>query len=219
MDIKKYNHYVPRFYLSNFSGSKKYIDKCILSSEKIIRSASMDSSAGENYLYGKDGVIENAFSNLEGRWATIIKKIIDTEQIPTDPEEYQHLLHFIVLSDVRTLSKANDNLEFWSEQYRIMATMLKEQGRVDLPDELIASITADSQIPNLIGLQNDIFLVDCCADLHLAIIKNVSNLPFITSDHPSNKYNQLLISAKCCGAFGYGQMGIQIFLLFHLSYV
>lgn len=212
MGEKKYNHYVPRFYLANFSGSKKFIDKCMISSGKIIRGASTDSTGGENYLYGKDGLIEDAFTNLEGQWATIIKNVIKTEQIPTDPESYQHLLHFIVLSDVRTLAKANNTLDFWGEQYRVMATILKENGRMDIPDEVIESITAEAPIPNLMGLQEDIFLVDCCGDLHLALIKNISSLPFITSDHPSNKYNQLLISERCCRAFGYGQMGIQIFL-------
>ena len=49
MAERKYNHYVPRFYLANFSGNKRCIDKCVLSSGQIIRSASMKSTAGQDY--------------------------------------------------------------------------------------------------------------------------------------------------------------------------
>ncbi len=47
MPNKKYNHYIPRFYLTNFSGNKNFIDKCILSSGKIIRCAPMSSTGGK----------------------------------------------------------------------------------------------------------------------------------------------------------------------------
>ena len=103
MAEKKYNHYIPKFYLSNFSGNSKYIDKCILSTGKIIRSAPTKSTGGKDYLYGEDGYVEDIFCQLEGIWADIIRKIIATECIPTDPEEYAYLMQFIILSENRTL--------------------------------------------------------------------------------------------------------------------
>ena len=211
MSEKKYNHYVPKFYLANFSGSNKFIDKCLLSSGKIIRTASTSSSGGKDYLYGKDGKLEDAFCELEGIWTDIVKQIILTETIPNNPEDYTCLMHFILLSENRTLAKANSNLEFWGENYRVMAKLLKRNGKIDLSDEAIDAISAESLIPNLQDLQHDLFLMDICADLQIALIKNISSLPFITSDHPVVKYNQLLMSNDCFRAFGYGQMGIQIF--------
>ena len=208
---RKYNHYIPKFYLANFSGNKKCIDKCILSSGKIIRSAPTKSTGGKDYLYGEDGIIEEIFCQLEGRWDGILKKIIRTESIPKDYEDYECLLHFILLSENRTLAKANSNLAFWSEQYRVMAKLLKENGEISLSDAAIDTIGADSPIPNLQNLKNDIFLMNICADLQMALIKNISALPFITSDHPVVKYNQLFMLHSFRQAYGYGQMGIQMF--------
>ena len=211
MSVKKYNHYIPKFYLANFSGSSKFIDKCILSTGNIIRGASTKSTGGQDYLYGEDGKIEDIFSQLEGKWADVIRNILSSESIPTDPEDYEYLLHFIILSENRTLAKADSNLEFWGEQYRVMAKMLREQGKIDIPDEMIESIGAECAIPNLQSIRNDVFLMNICADLQISLIKNISDLPFITSDHPVVKYNQLLISRGYAHGYGYGQMGIQLF--------
>lgn len=211
MSVKKYNHYIPKFYLANFSGSNKYIDKYIFSTGKIIRGASTKSTGGQDYLYGEDGKVEEIFSKLEGKWADIIRSIISSESVPTDPEDYEYLLHFIILSENRTLAKANSNLEFWGEQYRVMARMLKQQGKIEIPDEVIDSLGAECSIPNLQSIQHDIFLMNICADLQISLIKNISDLPFISSDHPVVKYNQLLISRDYTRGYGYGQMGIQIF--------
>lgn len=211
MSERKYNHYIPKFYLANFSGNKRFIDKCILSSGKIIRTASTSSTGGKDYLYGKDGKLEEAFCELEGMWANIVKQIILTETIPNNPDDYACLLRFILLSENRTLAKANNTLEFWGENYRAMAKLLKRNGKINLSDEAIDDIRAESPIPNLQDLQHDLFLMDICADLDISIIKNISPLAFITSDHPVVKYNQFLISHDCFRAYGYGQMGIQIF--------
>lgn len=212
MSTKKYNHYVPKFYLANFSGSKDCIDKCLLSSQRIIRNAPTKSTGGKDYLYGKDGIIEDAFCEMEGHWATIIEKIITNEELPTDSDSLQYLLYFIILSDARTLATANNTLDFWATQYQTMATVLKKHGRLDIPDEMIPCISAEAEIPNLFALEqaNDIF--DYCLDLQLSLIKNISNLPFISSDNPVAKYNQFFVERKYYRSYGYGHMGLQIFL-------
>ena len=211
MSERKYNHYIPKFYLANFSGNKKFIDKCILSSGKIIRTAPTKSTGGQDYLYGEEGEIEKTFSRLEGKWDTIVKEIILTESIPTSFEDYSYLLRFILLSENRTLSKANSNMEFWGEQYRVIARLMKENGRINISDEAIEMIGAESPIPNLHDLKNDLFIVNICADLRMELIKNISALPFVTSDHPVVKYNQLFMEHNYLRVYGYGQMGIQIF--------
>ena len=209
MAERKYNHYVPKFYLANFSGNKRFIDKCILSSGKIIRSASIKTTAGQDYLYGEDGIIEEAFCQLEGYWDGVIKRIIQTEQIPINGEDYERLLHFFILSENRTLARANNNLEAWSDLYKMIAKLLKENGEIVLSDETISAISANSPIPNLQDLKNDMLLMNICADLRMDLIKNISSLPFITSDHPVVKYNQLFMSHSYYRPYAYGQMGIQ----------
>ena len=48
-------------------------------------------------------------------------------------------------------------------------------------------------------------------DLQLSLIKNISNLSFITSDFPTAKYNQVFISNHYYKAYGYGHIGFQMF--------
>lgn len=154
MPERKYNHYIPKFYLANFSGNKNFIDKCLLASGKVIRSAPTKSTGGKDYLYGKDGTIEETFMQLEGRWDGIVKKIIATESLPGNAEDLEYLLHFILLSENRTLVKANNNMAFWGEQYRVTAKLMRENGRLDVPEEAIEMIGAESPIPNLQDFKN-----------------------------------------------------------------
>lgn len=211
MSDKKYNHYIPKFYLSNFSGSNKFIDKYVLSSGKIIRYAPTRSTGGKDYLYGKDGQIENIFCQLEGQWSRILKEIILTENLPRNPNDYEYLLHYIILSENRTLIKANNNMSYWGEQYRVIAKLLKEHGKINMSEDAINSIEAKAAIPNLPDIKNSIYIMNICADLQMSLIKNNSSLPFITSDHPVVKYNQFFLSQSYLRAYGYGQIGIQMF--------
>lgn len=212
MSKKKYNHYVPKFYMANFSGSSNCIDKCILSSGKIIRAVPTKSTGGKDYLYGKDGVIEDAFSKMESIWASIIRSIIRTEQIPRDWNSIEELHFFMVLSDYRTWAHAQETLGTWTALYQTMARMAKAHGRLDVPDELIERITAEDPIPNRYAFKHAGYTVKCCRDLRLALIKNISEMPFITSDNPVAKYNQFFMERGYFRPYDYGHWGIQIFL-------
>lgn len=212
MAKKKYNHYVPKFYMANFSGNSKYIDKCILSSGKIVRGVPTKSTGGKDYLYGKDGVIEDAFSKMESIWASIVRSIIRTEQLPRDRNSIEELLFFIVFSDYRTWSHAQETLELWKTLYQTMARMYKAHGRLDIPDEMIECITAEDPIPNRHAFKHASHVVDCCRDLRIALIKNISDMPFITSDNPAAKYNQLFMERGYFRPYGYGHRGFQLFL-------
>ena len=212
MPEKKYNHYVPKFYMANFSGSSKYIDKCILASGKIIRGVPTKSTGGHDYLYGRDGVIEDAFSKMESIWAAIIRTIIQTEQLPRDWVSIEELLYFIVFSDYRTWAHAQEVLEPFTVLYQTIARMHKAHGRLDVPDELISRIRAEDPIPNRYAFKQVPYTVDCCRDLKLVLLKNISEMPFITSDNPVAKYNQLFMEREYYRPYGYGHWGIQIFV-------
>lgn len=91
---KTYNHYVPQF-IVNFD-IKKFIDE-----------AAIRNNAGQDFLHGHDTDLENQFQNLEGKWATVINKILQNNKIPTDSTEYTYLRMFIFLSDVRVVEQAD----------------------------------------------------------------------------------------------------------------
>lgn len=218
MSNKKYNHYVPKFYLSNFSGSNKYIDKCRLDTEQIIRKAPMDSTAGKDYLYGKAGKVENMFMQLEGKWASILKNIICTESLPTNPEPIEYLLSFLYLSAARTLGTAESTLNRWAKFYQIAAKMYRDHDRISMTNEDIVHIEAKNDIPNASAILNMSYILQICEDLKLGLIKNTSDMLFITSDSPAAKYNQFIRKSHSGHSFGYELIGFQLFLPIHPRY-
>lgn len=103
----QYNHYIPQFYLRNFSDNKKGIGTYMLHQRKFVANNSIRRVGGKDFLYGKDGTIEKWFEELEGKWSKIIDSIIENEKIQTDSEDYTYLLMFIYLSDARTSQVAD----------------------------------------------------------------------------------------------------------------
>ncbi|WP_186429660.1 DUF4238 domain-containing protein [Clostridium sp. BSD9I1] len=75
MSIIKDQHYVPKFYLRNFSNNKKNIGMFRHKDKKFILNASIKSVAYSIFLYGEDGKLENFLSKFESKCAEIIRKI------------------------------------------------------------------------------------------------------------------------------------------------
>ena len=115
-------------------------------------------------------------------------------------------------SDYRTWAHAQEILEPFSVLYQTIARMHKAHGRLEVPDELISRIRAEDPIPNRYAFKYVPHTVDCCRDLELVLVKNISEMPFITSDNPVAKYNQLFMEREYYRPYGYGHWGIQIFV-------
>lgn len=113
MQNKKDQHYVPRFYLKNFSKNKKSLGMLRKSVFRVVEYASIKQVAYRDYMYGRDGVIEEWLSKCEGKWSQVVRYLLvedDTEF--TEPLEYYLLLlHFVQISLVRT-AKNSRRLSF-----------------------------------------------------------------------------------------------------------
>lgn len=90
--------------------------------------------------------------------------------------------------------------------------MYKEHKRIGLSDNIIDTISAKAEIPNLYPLRFAIDMLPVTMDLQLNLIKNNSNASFVTTDNPVSKYNQLFIARKYLRPYEYGHIGIQIFM-------
>ena len=109
MPKKKKQHYVPRFYLRNFSLNKKHINIYNLTNEKIIISGNLKNQCYEPYFYGRDGEIEEALSQTETHASSLIKNIIVGKRAPTRfSEEHVLLVLFILMQIGRTKAAADD---------------------------------------------------------------------------------------------------------------
>lgn len=175
----------------------------ILKRKKYINCASIKKIACKEYLYGDNNLIENTLANDESVWSKIIGKIIDTEKIVLNQEEYLMLLLFISMSEARTsLTADNNNAQLATLSKLILKMKDIPNGNVDIKYD----------IPNLVPLKCAIEIIPVLTDLDFLLIVNESNRGFITTDNPVVRYNQFFVSRNYCRSYGYGQIGIQLFV-------
>lgn len=204
----KYQHYVPQFYLRNFSNNGKSVGSYIFATHKYVLDASIKKICGRDYLYGDDSKIEQWFGKLESIWGKIIKGIIRDTVLTIDSEEYVYLLMLFYLSDVRTSYYADSQVDVINKLYKICAKLYNKAHKdIHLSEDM--SVTIDK--PNLWGIQSMPKVVEIMSDLTLVLLKNSTSRQFVTSDCPVVKYNSLFINRQYIRNYGYGQVGIQCF--------
>ena len=104
---KRRQHYVPKFYLRNFSKNKKSVGIYLFKENKIIEHGSINDNLWKEYFYGEDAVVENKLAEYEGRWKDIISAIIETERLPDTNSDLVWLRYFMLISSARTLKRGN----------------------------------------------------------------------------------------------------------------
>lgn len=205
---KKYQHYVPKFYLRLFSNDKKSIGTYIFKSKKYISNAPIKGIGGSDYFYGKDGKIEDWFSNLEGKWSIILRDIIENNQLYVSREDYIYLLMFIYLSDARSKNSAKIMDKFINELAITTTNMDKKQKVKHSYKEKIASF----DIPNIYPILVMQDVIPILLDLKIVLIINSTSHQFITSDCLVTRYNQFLLEKGYKRGYAYGTCGIECFL-------
>lgn len=207
---KKNQHYIPKFYLRNFSVYRNGKQLGIFNTDSNFfhNKAPLKSQGSKNFFYGYDGKIEDALSEIESLFATILNEIIRTKCLPIKQSNgHKVLLMFIVLTDLRNPISI-ETIQNSSAQIKKILFELS-------PDsELAKSIP---EIPHLsaveIALSTFEGIVNITNDLEYKLIINTTETPFISSDFPIVKYNQYLEAVKWPhGREGYSTAGLQIFI-------
>lgn len=188
---KVYQHFVPKFYLRLFSTNKSSVGTFIFSDNKYVKNAPLDSIGGANYLYGEDGQIEDWFSEFEGIWNNTLKRIIETNSLIIDNEDYAALLFFIFLSDARSKTTADINNKFINELAILTNNVDPKNSKMKFSDKIM-----EYTIPNYYPIASAEDVVPIMLDLKLVLIINNTSNQFITSDCFVCKYNQFLLEKK-----------------------
>jgi len=210
MSEKRRQHYVPRFYLKNFSIDRKglAIGTFNIPSNKFISTARLKTQAYEIYFYGKDNRIENSLGLLEQNSATVIKDIIRANSLPNlKSKEFFTLLSFAIFLKSRTLYAAEENRELVEKSVK---AIYSKDSR--LKDHLnnIHIIVND---PTKIALRSAAQCLPIAFDLDYKLLINRTCIPFITSDNPVIYYNQFMETKKAFATgTGLACKGLEIFL-------
>ncbi len=197
-------HYVPRFYLKFWSNdeSKTHLSLYSFKNSMFIPSAELKNQAYEVFFYGKDNDIEKELGVLESDVSKLLNKINSENWFPRyKSKEYVNILLFTLIQLQRTARAVKDTNEGLD---KLLEGILPEEEK----DKY--SLRMDN--PAIFNLQALPDLLPIIADMACKVLVNVSDMPFITSDHPVVKYNQFLENkGKSQGIAGLGSKGLQIF--------
>jgi len=210
MSTNKSQHFIPRFYLRNFSNKKngKTISLFNIGKEIFISSASIKHEACSPFFYGTDRVVESNLSVLERIFSELVSHIINLKKLPIHYSKDHFLfLLFIISMASRTEYSAEAMNETMDKTFK---TIYKEDPRFK---DFIQDFKIGIQNPATYSLGISLQLVPIIFDLEFKLLENKTNTAFITSDNPLIKYNQFLEFKKAFGAItGYGAKGIQIMI-------
>jgi hypothetical protein len=209
-DNKKH-HFVPKFYLRNFSEDEKSIGIYNIASRRTITRGNLGNQCYRDYFYGKTPEVEHALAGMEGSAAEVIKNCLESEAIPR-PLSAEHVIlsHFIVLQDARTGHEAEAMAETTDKFFK--AVYRDQFGDLDGYE-----IGFDN--PVLMSLQVSSRMVPAIYDLKIKLLRNETGVGFITSDNPIVRHNQYFEGNEHAGHNGLGQAGLQIFLPLSLKYL
>ena len=213
----KKQHYVPQFYLRNFSDEKgKNVGFFRFDRQKFIRNAAISSVAYRDNLYDDNDEVEKALSVEESKWKKIIdiflgKNVTDETlnwlEINADETVHQ-LLSFISITEART-TQQGDGISWF------MKTLEKTIGREmtkDTYNQYFGDLQEYIKHPNIIPLQVAQNLLPYYSGLDLLVIVNTTRQRFITSDVPVFNLNPYYLKRKYHRSFGLQAMGLQKFL-------
>ncbi|WP_316200661.1 MULTISPECIES: DUF4238 domain-containing protein [unclassified Bradyrhizobium] len=205
MPQNKKHHFVPKFYLRNFSGDGKSIGIYNISSQRVISKGNLRNQCYRDYFYGKDLTVEHALAGMEGAAAELINNaILKNEAVPR-PFSAEHIIlsHFIVLQAARTNYEADAMAESTDKLFKTIY-----RGQFDDLDQYEIGF----EDPVLMSLQVASRMVPAVYDLKIKLLRNNSGLGLITSDNPIVRHNQHFEGNERAGHTGLGQAGLQIFL-------
>jgi hypothetical protein len=209
MADKKKQHYVPRFYLKNFSinSEGKAIGIYNVEKNRFIPMGNQKNQAYQDYFYGEDEEIENMLSTVESKASSIIRNIICEESLPGKLKADHHtLLVHTIFQWARTLYAADEIEEMLN---KLIKTKFK---RSEKYKDLIDKVTINQKYPGVLPLTQTMISLPLLYDLNFILFINHSNIPFISSDHPVVLYNQFLEKRRDFASnTGFACKGLQIF--------
>ncbi len=208
---KQKEHFVPKWYLRNFSSTPDQGHIWVYTTEtKKIKQEPINLVAQKQGFYGKE--FEDSLDPIDTRTKRVIENIILSENIDGLTSTQETTLHeFFTLQYYRTehAKKLVENQLEFTIKFQMVPKL--KQSYKHIAEKDFVSILSEPPTPNFFLLNIDMALcsIKALSDLTPYLIKNNTNVPFFTSDDPvafNNRYhvpNKFLI--------GLHSVGLQIF--------
>lgn len=208
MADKNRQHYVPKFYLRNFSENERAIDTFNLTNSKYIQNASIKDMCQRHNFYGADNRMENYLAEVESRASMLIKNVLRSNKFPEIGEDYLDLFQFLLISEARNLKIAESTN--YAADYIAKLFIEKHPEFKDLDLDAFKLVLKEPSTMNIAAaVEGTKFILDLRP--LLIIEKTGGTRRFITSDNPLIRYNSFYLSKKYPGGFGLMVRGLQLF--------
>ena len=207
---KKNQHFVPKFHLRQWSKDGKLIslynkyNKVFVDNKGAIKNL-----ASRDYLYDRNGELEDILGGIEAQISPLYQKIINTVSLSelTDRERELLYLHF-VLSNERTEAAGKDYEELEKVKLQAILKIYQAHGRYTSIDASSIGDTLEFKFSSNRAIQSTFEYYPLITDLKISLIQNTSGVEFITSDYPSIKYNLWSNIRKLHSGWGLSSVGI-----------
>lgn len=206
----KNQHYVPQFYLRNFSEDGRGIRTFNLSSGKVIPHAKLKCQCSKDYFYGEDGVLESALGGMETTFSIAFKKCIELcskERI--SDEVFNLLTMFVAVQYLRTKKMIDIMGQFGKQSYKALAELYIKLNNIKMsPDQI--KIETDKDFPRYV-LRIGVLQRPLLNDLECVVLENKTEEDFVLSDNPIIFQNPLLEEHVKYNCNGMASRGLQIY--------
>lgn len=207
MPGNKNHHYVPRFYLRNFSRSGKSVDLFNIDSNQLIKNAPIKGQCCGDYFYGKNLEHEKSLSAAEGEVATLFKTINEQLRLPHYFTAGHLLLCFHIATQGARTQYAADVMDeitdgMWKEVLKHEPTVTKD---------MLAQVKIGYDNPALVSIGHAALSFPLLMDLECRALLAPPGTEFITSDNPVVMYNQFMLRRTVGSNTGIASKGLQIF--------
>lgn len=202
MSVYKKQHFVPQFYMKNFSENKKSFSLYRINEGKIIKSASFSNQCCQDYYYGENLEWEIRLSHMECNWAETIRKI--KKETKLTGEDIASLKSFLVYQMFRTKGQVEH---------------IKKEGVLEILHDIFtrsgypqykkhsyaieqAESMADKQLMPSVWLNEVRDNMDLVSDLSLVVVNYQTHNLLISSDTPVIAFNPYFEDALFLPAMG-----------------
>lgn len=176
----KNQHFVPRCHLKPFTlnGAGQAINLYNLDRQRGVRNSSVRDQCSGNYFYGADLKLEKILKFSEDSYGRVLADVTK-EGCPLNDLHRTVLRHFCYLQHCRTEAASRNAAT-------VMAEMTDFAYSTAPPEDAITSARDAVQVA-MLGFANSMRIVN---DLKVCLVRNLTTLPFVTSDNPSIMTNR-----------------------------
>lgn len=210
MAENKNQHFVPRFYLENFSfdgGNRFHL--LHLPKLEVRKAVGIRDQCAADYFYGKDLKIEHAFRDLEGATAAELRRIIAAGKMPVAGSDGDIVFRtHVALQWGRTRAHIMGHHEMMT---KVVEKVFGDNrgGKTRFEEEMEAKTLEDTM---RMSVANSADLAAFIGDLESKLIDANGHGEFVTSDTPLVMTNPFYLGRYPGGVTGLGVQGLVMLL-------